>query len=218
MFKLIKEDINTIYQRDPAVRSTAEVIFCYPGFHAMLFYRPAHWLWSKKFYFAARFLSHIARFLTGIEIHPGAKIGRRFFIDHGMGTVIGETTEIGDDVTLYQGVTLGGVSLKKEKRHPSLMNNVVVGSGSKVLGPFTVGENAKIGSNSVVVKEVPAGATVVGIPGRAVGNGANAGSLDHDKLPDPVQKAISAVADRMSELEKELSELKARLKEYENNN
>ena len=217
MFKYIKEDIKTIYERDPAVRTTAEVVFCYPGFHAMFFYRFAHLLWNKNFYFAARFLSHIARFLTGIEIHPGAKIGRRFFIDHGMGVVIGETAEIGDDVTLYQGVTLGGVSLNKGKRHPTVMNNVVIGSGSKVLGPFTVGNGAKIGSNSVVVKEVPEGATVVGIPGRAVGNGAKSGSYDHDKLPDPVQKAISAVADRITELENEVATLKARLRENENN-
>ena len=218
VFQYLKDEIKTIYQRDPAVRSVAEVIFCYPGFHAMLFYRVANWFWRKKLFFLGRFTSHMGRFFTGIEIHPGATIGRRFFIDHGMGVVIGETAEIGDDVTIYQGVTLGGVSLKKEKRHPTLQNNVIVGSGSKVLGPFTVGENAKIGSNSVVVKEVPPNATVVGVPGRAVGQQKddNISALDHDKLPDPVAKAISCVVARVVELEKEIQELRKRLKEHEN--
>lgn len=216
LFQYLKEEIDTIYKRDPAVRSIAEIIFCYPGFHAMLFYRVGNWFWKGKFYFLGRFTSHIGRFFTGIEIHPGATIGKRFFIDHGMGVVIGETAEIGDDVTIYQGVTLGGVSLKKEKRHPTLKNNVIVGSGSKVLGPFSVGENAKIGSNSVVVKEVPDNATVVGVPGRSVGQQKDESSpnaLDHDKLPDPVAKAINCMVARVVELEKEIQELKKRLNE-----
>ncbi|WP_022851229.1 serine O-acetyltransferase [Limisalsivibrio acetivorans] len=219
LIKTIKEELDTIFQRDPAARSIPEVIFCYPGFHAILFYRLGHWFWVRKLYFLGRFTSHLGRFFTGIEIHPGATIGKRFFIDHGMGVVVGETAEVGDDVTLYQGVTLGGVSLKKEKRHPTIGDNVTVGAGSKVLGPFTVGENAKIGSNSVVVKEVPPNTTVVGIPGRAVGQKKDAvqEALDHDNLPDPVAKAISCVVDRVVELEKEINVLRDRLKDYEDN-
>jgi serine O-acetyltransferase len=167
MFESLKGDIRAVYDRDPAVRSTLEIIFCYPGFHAMLFYRMSHALWQRKFYFLGRFLSHIGRFLTGIEIHPGARIGRGFFIDHGMGVVIGETAEIGENCTLYHGVTLGGTSWAKEKRHPTLGNNVIIGSGAKVLGPFKVGDDSKIGSNSVVVKEVPDNSTVVGVPFRS---------------------------------------------------
>src|SRR5581483_12345473 len=160
LFKNLREEIDTVLSKDPAARSRLEVVLCYPGFHSILFYRVAHWLWSRKFLLLGRFVSHVGRLLTGIEIHPAAKIGRRFFIDHGMGVVIGETAEIGDDVTLYQGVTLGGVSWNKGKRHPTLGNNVVVGAGAKILGPFTVGDNARVGSNSVVVHEVPPGATV----------------------------------------------------------
>ncbi|HCW92821.1 MAG TPA: serine O-acetyltransferase, partial [Flexistipes sinusarabici] len=151
-FKTIREDIKAVFDRDPAAKSMAEVLLCYPGLHAILFHRFAHWLWKKKLYLLGRFVSHIGRFLTGIEIHPGAKIGKRFFIDHGMGVVIGETAEVGDDVTLYHGVTLGGVSLNKGKRHPTVGNNVIIGAGAKILGPFTVGKNSKVGSNSVVVK------------------------------------------------------------------
>src|SRR4249920_568289 len=158
----IREDIRCVFERDPAARTAWEVITCYPGFHARLFHRLSHRLWLWNWKWPARFLSHIARWLTGIEIHPGAVIGRRFFIDHGMGVVIGETAEIGDDVTLYQGVTLGGVSLDPGKRHPTLGAGVVVGAGAAVLGPFTVGEGARIGSNAVVVREVPPGATMVG--------------------------------------------------------
>ena len=169
MFKSLREDIEAVFQRDPAARSRLEVILCYPGIHALIFHRAAHRLWNRGWLTTARFLSQVSRFLTGIEIHPAAKIGRRFFIDHGMGVVIGETAEIGDDVTLYQGVTLGGVSLDPGKRHPTLGNGVVVGAGAAVLGPFKVGDGARIGSNAVVVKEVPPGVTVVGIPARPVG-------------------------------------------------
>src|SRR5512139_1768117 len=165
----IREDIRTVFGKDPAARSTLEVICCYPGLHAVWVHRVSHFLWNKHFYFLARLLSHLSRFLTGIEIHPGAKIGRRVFIDHGMGVVIGETAEVGDDCTIYQGVTLGGTSLYRgTKRHPTLGRSVIVSAGAKVLGGFTVGDGAKVGSNAVVLKEVPAGATVVGIPGRIV--------------------------------------------------
>lgn len=216
--KDIKEDIKAIFERDPAARSTIEVLFCYPGLHAVIIHRLAHKLWNWRFYFLARLISHISRFLTGIEIHPGAKIGRRFFIDHGMGVVIGETAEIGDDVTLYHGVTLGGVSLNKGKRHPTIGNKVVIGSGAKVLGPFKVGDGAKIGSNSVVVKEVPENATVVGIPGRIVTENSKAGNFEHDKLPDPVAKAITCIIDRIVEIEKEIAEIKHKGKNNEGDN
>src|SRR4029077_10976548 len=168
MFQAIKEDIQCVFDRDPAARNTWEVITCYPGFHARVVHRLCHRLWTWNLKWFARFVSNIARWLTGIEIHPGARIGRRFFIDHGMGVVIGETAEIGDDVTLYHGVTLGGTSWNKGKRHPTLRNGVVIGAGAKVLGPIVVGEGAKIGSNAVVVKDIPAGASAVGIPARII--------------------------------------------------
>ena len=164
----VAEDVRTVFQRDPAARSIMEVIFCYPGLHAVWLHRVAHWLWKHGLNFLARLLSHINRALTGIEIHPGATIGRRFFIDHGMGVVIGETTEIGDDVTLYQGVTLGGTSLEKKKRHPTLGNGIVVGGGAKVLGALRIGDDARIGAGAIVVKDVPPGATVVGVVGRVL--------------------------------------------------
>jgi serine O-acetyltransferase len=194
MFKAIREDIKSVFDRDPAARSTLEVLTCYPGVHARILHRVSHRLWKWNLYWLARFLSHIARFLTGIEIHPGATIGRRFFIDHGMGVVIGETAEIGDDVTLYHGVTLGGTSWKEGKRHPTLGNSVVVGAGAKILGPIIIGEGAKIGSNAVVVKEVPAGATAAGIPARILDEvkktgGFNAYGLGNDQN-DPVSKAL----------------------------
>ncbi len=194
MFKAIREDISSVFARDPAARSTLEVLTCYPGVHARILHRMSHGLWQWKLYWLARLLSHIARFLTGIEIHPGATIGRRFFIDHGMGVVIGETAEIGDDVTLYHGVTLGGTSWKEGKRHPTLGNGVVVGAGAKILGPIHIGDGAKIGSNAVVVKEVPAGATAAGIPARILdevkkSGGFNAYGLGNDQN-DPVSKAL----------------------------
>lgn len=216
MFDTIRDDIRSVFDRDPAARSVPEIIFCYPGLHAVWFHRVAHRLWKAEFFFLARLLSHVARFLTGIEIHPGATIGRRFFIDHGMGVVIGETAEIGDNVTLYHGVTLGGVSWEKVKRHPTLEDNVVIGSGAKILGPFTVGEGSKVGSNSVVVKEVPPNSTVVGIPGRVVvSEPKEAGRVDleHGKLPDPEAKAISCLFDQIRELEKKYMELERKYAE-----
>lgn len=221
MFSKIREDIYSVFDRDPAARSVLEIIFCYPGLHAVWFYRVAHWLWTRHFYFLGRFTSHLGRFFTGIEIHPGAQIGKKFFIDHGMGVVIGETAEIGDNVTLYHGVTLGGVTWDKVKRHPTVEDNVVIGSGSKVLGPFTVGKGAKIGSNSVVVKEVPANATVVGIPGRVVlQQGKKVAEeerpdLEHGKLPDPQAKAISCMFDQIRALEKKVEDLTSRLESAE---
>lgn len=216
MFNTIRQDIYSVFDRDPAARSVLEIIFCYPGLHAVWFYRIAHWLWTRKLYFLGRFTSHLGRLLTGIEIHPGAQIGKKFFIDHGMGVVIGETAEIGDNVTLYHGVTLGGVTWDKVKRHPTIGDNVVIGSGAKVLGPFTVGKGAKIGSNSVVVKEVPPQATVVGIPGRVVMQAEPKAEevrpdLEHGKLPDPEAKAISCLFDQIRTLEKRVESLTERL-------
>jgi serine O-acetyltransferase len=218
VFKTIREDINSVFDRDPAARSVLEIIFCYPGLHAVWFYRIAHWFWTHNCYFLGRFISHLGRFFTGVEIHPGARIGNKFFIDHGMGVVIGETAEIGDNVTLYHGVTLGGVTWDKVKRHPTLDDNVVIGSGAKILGPFTVGKGAKVGSNSVVVKEVPANATVVGIPGRVVMQEEKKEEtirpdLEHGKLPDPEAKAIACLFDQIRALEKKVEELTARLEE-----
>ncbi len=215
MFTHLKEDLTAVFDRDPAVRNVFEIVFCYPGFHAMLFYRFSHWLWTNQLFFLGRFVSHLGRFLTGIEIHPGAQIGRSFFIDHGMGVVIGETAEIGDNCTLYHGVTLGGTSWAKEKRHPTLGDNVVVGSGAKILGPFTVGANSKVGSNSVVVKEVPERATVVGIPGRIVMSGEKQKGVDleHNKLPDPVANAVSCMMDQIRKLEDQVDELKEEQRE-----
>lgn len=216
MFRQIRDDISSVFDRDPAARSSLEVLFCYPGLHAVWFHRLAHWLWTHELFFLGRLTSHLGRFLTGIEIHPGAKIGKRFFIDHGMGVVIGETAEIGDDVTLYHGVTLGGVTWDKVKRHPTLEDKVVIGSGAKVLGPFTVGRGAKIGSNSVVVKEVPPNATVVGIPGKIVLAPEAAADgrpdLEHGKLPDPSATAIACLFDQLKGLEEKYDAL---LKEHQ---
>ena len=207
----VKSDYNAIFERDPAARSKVEALLCYPGFHAILFHRVSHWLWNRKLKLVARVLSHIGRFLTGIEIHPGAKIGKGVFIDHGMGVVIGETAEIGDSVTLYHQVTLGGVSLKKEKRHPTLEKEVVVGAGAKILGPFVVGEGSKIGSNSVVVKPVPPDSTVVGVPGRTVKKRTirvQGVDLNHHLLPDPVLDVIHSLSEEIDELRKEIEQLK----------
>lgn len=195
MFKRLKEDIACVFERDPAARTSFEVFTIYPGLHAVMAHRLAHRLWRSDLKWFARFLSNLARLFTGIEIHPGAVIGRRFFIDHGMGVVIGETAEIGDDVTLYHGVTLGGTSWKEGKRHPTLGNGVVVGAGAKILGPITIGAGAKIGSNAVVVKDVPAGATAAGIPARILdeekksAGGFNAYGIGNDQN-DPVNKAL----------------------------
>ena len=200
----IREDIRTVFEKDPAARSTLEVLLCYPGLHAIWLHRIVHALWKRRLFLLARFLSHINRWLTGIEIHPGAKIGRRFFIDHGMGVVIGETSEIGDDVLMYKGVVLGGTSLEKRKRHPTIGNNVVIGSNATILGDILVGDGAKIGSGAVVIKPVPAGATVVGVPGRIVrGPGAPSHrvNLDHAALPDPVAEALRVVLDSVENLE-----------------
>ncbi len=209
MFGIIKEDIKAVFTNDPAARTILEVIFCYPGLHAIWLYRAANFLWRNNFRFLARFLSHLSRFLTGIEIHPGAKIGRRFFIDHGMGVVIGETSEIGDDVLIYKGVVLGGTTLEKGKRHPTIGSCVVLGTGSTVLGPITVGDGAQIGAGSVVIKPVPSGATVVGIPGRVVEiNGRKpVFDLEHGKLPDPVSEAINLLSERQNRIEEYLGNL-----------
>jgi serine O-acetyltransferase len=219
MFKSLREDISSVFDRDPAARNALEVLLCYPGLHALWIYRIAHWFWVRKCFLTGRFISHLGRFLTGIEIHPGARIGRKFFIDHGMGVVIGETAEIGDNVTLYHGVTLGGVTWDKVKRHPTLGDNVVVGSGAKVLGPFTVGSGARIGSNSVVVKEVPENATVVGIPGRAVlsqKREEGRADLEHGNLPDPEARAISCLFDQLRELERKYALLAKEHEELKN--
>lgn len=199
----IREDIRTVFKKDPAARSTLEVICCYPGLHAIWVHRISHSLWERHFYFLARLLSHISRMFTGIEIHPGAKLGRRVFIDHGSGVVIGETAEVGDDVLIYMGVVLGGTALERVKRHPTIENDVVIGSGAAVLGPITVGRGAKIGAGSVVIRPVPAGATVVGVPARIAEphTPAFVGQLDHDKLPDPGLIVMSQILDRLSRLE-----------------
>jgi len=210
MFKTLRQDIRTVFAKDPAARSLAEVILCYPGLHALWLHRLAHFLWRHKLRLLARLLSHINRFLTGIEVHPGARIGRRFFIDHGAGVVIGETAEIGDDVLLYQGVVLGGTTLEKKKRHPTIGNNVVMGTGAIALGAITIGDGATIGSGSVVVKSVPPGATVVGIPGRIVTDRREPfAQLEHGKLPDPVAEAIRLVLKEQDKLEERLRRLES---------
>ena len=220
MFRHLREDIASVFHRDPAARNFVEVLTCYPGLHALLIHRIAHWLWRYKLKWLARFLSTLGRFLTGIEIHPGAQIGKRFFIDHGMGIVIGETAIIGDDVTLYHGVTLGGTSWQMGKRHPTLNDGVIVGAGAKILGPFTVGEKAKIGSNAVVIKAVPAGATVVGVPGTIIqqktmptdaDNQADSANQQqfaaygiHDNASDPVSQSIKALVDHIEAMDKKM--------------
>ena len=222
MINLIKEDIACVFERDPAAQTLWEVVFIYPGFHAVLMHRVCHRLWGHGFKFIANLIAHISRWLTGIEIHPGAVVGRRFFIDHGMGVVIGETTIIGDDCTLYHGVTLGGTSWDKGKRHPTLKNGVVVGAGAKILGPIEIGENARVGSNSVIIKPVPDGATVVGIPGRVVGT-QDAQSAERKKIankmgfdaygttvdsPDPVAYAINHMLDHIQLMDKQMHDMK----------
>ena len=212
-FESMRKDIAAVMERDPACRSKLEVILCYPGFHAVCLHRMAHFFWKRGFLLLARWLSHWNRFITGIEIHPGAQIAEGLFIDHGMGVVIGETTQIGKNCTIYQGVTLGGVSLKKEKRHPSLEDNVVVGVGARVLGPHVIGAGSRIGASSVVISDVPPGCTVVGVPARIVyreGQGKTDDllpvSFEHHELPDPVEAAIQALNQRIAALERELAQ------------
>lgn len=211
MFKTLREDIQTVFTKDPAARSALEVIFLYPGLHALWLHRLAHFLWRHKLRFPSRLLSQFARLLTGIEIHPNAMIGRRFFIDHGVGVVIGETVEIGDDVLMYQGVVLGGTTLeKKKKRHPTIGNNVVIGAAAILLGPITVGDGAQIGANSVVVKSVPPRSAVVGVPGRTVEDRRKPFmDLEHGKLPDPVAEAIRLVLREQDKLEERLKTLES---------
>lgn len=223
MFSKIKEDINVVFERDPAARTRWEILTTYPGVHALLIHRVSHWLWQMRFYWLARFSSYIARWLTGIEIHPGAVIGRRVFIDHGMGVVIGETAIIGDDCTLYHGVTLGGTSWNKGKRHPTLSSGVVIGAGAKVLGPITIGAKAKIGSNAVVVKDVPDNATAVGIPARLIdqeqprqqdavsGKISFAAYAVSDNMNDPLNKAIHTLIEHIALQDAQLQTVKEQL-------
>jgi serine O-acetyltransferase len=200
MFGAIREQIDTVFRRDPAARSVLEIVLCYPGFHAILLHRMAHRIYRSGWFTLSRVVSQFSRTLTGIEIHPGARIGRRFFIDHGMGVVIGETSEIGDDVLLYQGVTLGGTGKDTGKRHPTIGDGVVIGTGAKILGNIRIGDHAKVGAGSVVVRSVPDHSTVVGVPGRVVG-GAETDPLEHGMLPDPEGQAIEDLARRMAQLE-----------------
>lgn len=224
MLRIIKEQIEVIFERDPAARSALETVFTCPGLQAIVLHRFNHWLWHRKLYFAARLMAHFARFISGIEIHPGAIIGQRFFIDHGMGIVIGETSEIGDDVSIYHGVTLGGTTWNKGKRHPTIKNNVVIGAGAKVLGPITIAAGARIGCNAVVVKDIPAGATVVGVPGHIVvkqeaeGKTAQRAAMakkigfdayaERKDMPDPIQNALDSILDHMHRVDKELEAIK----------
>jgi len=229
MFERVREDIYCVFDRDPAARNVFEIITTYPGLHALLFHRLSHGLWTRGLKWLARATSTLARWLTGIEIHPGAKIGRRFFIDHGMGVVIGETAEVGDDCTLYHGVTLGGTSWQKGKRHPTLRDNVIVGAGAKILGPIVIGTGARIGSNSVVVKEVPAGATVVGVPGRTVTRAPSDAAAERRRafaakigfdaygttpdMPDPVANAIDRMLDHVRALDQRVEQLSGMLRQ-----
>ena len=223
MFRQLREDIDSVFERDPAARSTWEVLTCYPGLHAVWIHRLAHWFWLRGLIWLGRFTSHLGRWLTGIEIHPAAKIGRRVFIDHGMGVVVGETAEIGDECTIYQGVTLGGTSLYRgTKRHPTLGKGVVVSAGAKVLGGFTVGDGAKVGSNAVVLKEVPPGATVVGIPGRIVEESAKKKDKEqfaaYGVVPDqedPYAKTLQSLVDHAQELEQTVSALTEKMRRME---
>jgi serine O-acetyltransferase len=223
MFRRIRDDVRSVFDRDPAARNTLEVLLTYPGLHAVWAHRVAHRLWQWRIRLLARLLAQFTRWLTGIEIHPGAKLGDRFFIDHGMGVVIGETAEIGNDCTIYHGVTLGGTTWSKGKRHPTLGRNVVVGTGAKILGPITIGDNARVGSNSVVVKDVPPGATVVGIPGRVVKSvedaashkrramadkiGFDAYGQHHGQMPDPVSQALDRILEHLHKVDDRLDAL-----------
>ncbi len=227
MFETLREDIEAVRDRDPAARSTLEIILAYPGLHALWMHRVAHWLWDRKVPVLPRLISHLNRFLTGIEIHPGARFGKGVFIDHGMGVVIGETSEIGDYVTLYQGVTLGGTGKEKGKRHPTVGNNVVIAAGAKVLGPITIGDHSKVGAGAVVIRDVPPRCTVVGVPGKVVvQEGEPVVDLHHEAIPDPVMDRIEALdgmirklEDRLvrTQLELEITEEKLRRAEEELN-
>lgn len=215
MFTTLQRDIQAVLSRDPAARNALEVLVCYPGVHALYFHRLAHWFWNRNLKTLGRVVSHVGRFLTGIEIHPGARLGQGLFIDHGTGVVIGETSEIGENVTIYQGVTLGGTSLEKKKRHPTIGNSVVIGAGATILGPIRVGDNSRIGSGSVVVKEVPPNSLVVGVPGQVIYRDGKRVSpsidLEMTDLPNPAEKAIRCVLDRLQDLEKEVEALKTEL-------
>ena len=215
-FKHLKEDINAVLERDPAARTAVEVFLLYPGIGAVMWYRIAHFLHKHNHKFLARWISQVVRFFTGIEIHPGAVIGRRLFIDHGMGVVIGETTVIGDDCTIYQGATLGGTGKETGKRHPTLGNNVMVGSGAKILGPFSVGDNSKIASGAVVLSEVPPNSTCVGVPARIVrreGVKVNCADMDQIKIPDPVSLQMCTLSVHIANLERQIAELEKKLEE-----
>jgi len=218
MLKLIKEDIEVAIEKDPAARNFWEVLLLYPGVHALIGYRLAHVLWRYGFKFLARFISFFLRWLTGIEIHPAAIIGRRFFIDHGMGVVIGETSEVGDNVFIYHGVTLGGLSTKNGKRHPTIGSNVVIGAGAQVLGPTLVGSYTKIGSGSVVLQHVPEYSTVIGVPGRVVFSGVEPtqdGADGEESFPDPIARAIEGMLERLPKMEKQIQELRSNIKGQE---
>jgi len=220
MFSYLRSEIRAVFERDPAAKNLLEVLLCYPGLHALLAYRLANWFYRRRLFVTARLLSQVSRFFTGIEIHPGAKIGKGLFIDHGMGVVIGETTEIGDNVTIYQGVTLGGTGKEKGKRHPTIGNNVIVAAGAKVLGSITVGANARIGAGAVVIKPVPANSTVVGIPGRVViQDGIKVGfpDLEHGKLPDPVAAVCEALEKRLIGLENRLRDMEGDRRQRKSN-
>lgn len=216
MFRTMKSDIQAIFDNDPAARSTFEVVLTYSGLHAIWAHRAAHWFYNRGWYTLARVISQFSRFMTGIEIHPGARIGKRLFIDHGMGVVIGETCVIGDDVVLYHGVTLGGTGKETGKRHPTIGNNVVIGAGSKVMGSYKVGDNSKIGANAVVLQEVPPDSTVVGNPGRVVKrNGVKLNKLDHDKLPDPIVEMLRSMEQQINDLKTEVERLNKSLPRQE---
>ena len=224
IFNEVKEDIQVVFERDPAARGILETVLTCPGFQAVLLHRFSSRLWQRHWHLIARVSAHIARFLTGIEIHPGARIGRRFFIDHGMGVVIGETAEIGDDVSIYHGVTLGGTTWEKSKRHPTLGNHVVIGAGAKILGPIMIGERTRIGCNAVVVKNVPADSTVVGVPGREIGKHKEQGAdneretiakkigfeayAERKNMPDPIQNTLDSVLDHLHKTDQQMEQLK----------
>jgi len=213
MFRTMKSDIQAVFDNDPAARSVFEVVLTYSGLHAIWAHRVAHWFYVRRWFMIARIISQFSRFMTGVEIHPGARIGQRLFIDHGMGVVIGETCEIGDDVLLFQGVTLGGTGKESGKRHPTIGNHVVISSGAKVLGSFTVGDNSKIGANAIVLSEVPPNSTVVGLKARVVKrDGISLNKLDHDKLPDPLIDLFQQMETRIQELKHEVEQLKTEMR------